>query len=694
MVETAERRVQRGRTYAIVDEVDNILIDEARTPLIISGPAREQSQEYRRFAQLAKRLSPDLHFEIEDKRKTIVLTEEGIAAVEKELSVENLYAPENDVLSHFTENAIRAQHIYAKDREYVVQGKDVILVDEFTGRLMTGRRFSDGMHQALEAKEGVTVQRESNTYATITLQNYFRMYSKLAGMTGTATTEAEELDKIYKLEVVEIPTNRDTQRVDRGDYIYMTEEAKWNAIAERISELHHDGRPVLVGTTSIDKSELLGELLKKKRIPHNVLNAKQHEREASVVAEAGKAGSVTVATNMAGRGTDIILGGNPDVAVASEAGWQSDHDTIIEKGGLFVLGTERHESRRIDNQLRGRCGRQGDPGETQFFLSTEDDIVRRFGGDRIRGAMNLFRWEAHVPIENKMVSKSVETAQTKVEAQNFEIRKYLVDYDDVVNTQRDIIYQLRDKVIDGEDLRPTITEYLELEVRLIVQDRITGENENYDVEGLYRELLTVFPTTEGFPVKDDVFEMRPDEAEEAFVDVVETIYDKRTSEFGGDMLNKLERAIMLRTIDEHWVEHLTSMDNMRQGIGLEAAGQRDPLVAYKRNAFQMFTSLDATIKSTIARTIFRVALTQQPAPTQTVEVNTTKVDADVSMQKANAIANQKSVMANINSGHGGQVGGTSLAQVPTHTPDGRKLTRSERRKMERAQRKQAKQAGE
>jgi len=694
MVEEADRRVQRGRIYAIVDEVDNILIDEARTPLIISGPAREQSQEYRRFAQLAKRLNPDLHFEIEDKRKTIVLTEEGIAAVEKELKVENLYAPENDVLSHFTENAIRAQHVYAKDREYVVDGKDVVLVDEFTGRLMTGRRFSDGMHQALEAKEGVTVQRESNTYATITLQNYFRMYEKLAGMTGTATTEAEELDKIYKLEVVEIPTNRDTQRIDRGDYIYMTEEAKWEAIAERITELHHDGRPVLIGTTSIDKSELLGELLKKKRIPHNVLNAKQHEREANVVAEAGKAGAVTVATNMAGRGTDIILGGNPDVTVASEAGWQSDHDMIIQKGGLFVLGTERHESRRIDNQLRGRCGRQGDPGETQFFLSTEDDIVRRFGGDRIRGAMNLFRWEAHVPIENKMVSKSVETAQTKVEAQNFEIRKYLVDYDDVVNTQRDIIYQLRDKVIDGEDLRPTITEYLEEEVRMIVLDRIAGENENYDVDGLYRELLMVFPTIEGFPAKDDVWDMRPDEAEQVFVDVVETIYDKRTSEFGGDLLNKLERAIMLRTIDEHWVEHLTSMDNMRQGIGLEAAGQRDPLVAYKRNAFQMFTSLDATIKSTIAKTIFRVALTQQPPPTQTVEVNATKVDADVSTQRANAVANQKSVMASVNSGHGGQAGGTSLAQVPTHTPDGRKLTRAERRKMERAQRKQVKQSSE
>ena len=692
MVEESNRRVQRGRAYAIVDEVDNILIDEARTPLIISGPAREQGQEYRKFAVLAKRLTPDVHFEIEDKRKTIVLSDEGIAAVERELKVENLYAPENDVLSHFTENAIRAQHIYAKDREYVVQGQDVVLVDEFTGRLMTGRRFSDGLHQALEAKEGVQVQRESNTYATITLQNYFRMYEKLAGMTGTATTEAEELHKIYKLEVVEIPTNRETQRIDRGDYIYMTETAKWDAIAERISELHHDGRPVLVGTTSIDKSELLGDLLKKKHIPHNVLNAKQHEREAHVVAEAGKAGAVTVATNMAGRGTDIILGGNPDVTTPSEAGWDADHDTIIQKGGLFVLGTERHESRRIDNQLRGRCGRQGDPGETQFFLSTEDDIVRRFGGDRIRGAMSLFRWEADVPIENKMVSKSVETAQTKVEAQNFEIRKYLVDYDDVVNTQRDVIYQLRDKIIDGEDLRPTITEYLEEEVRLIVADRINGGSENYDVDGLYRELMLVFPTLDGFPAKEDVFEMRPEEAEETFMALVDTIYDKRTEEFGAELLHKLERTIMLRTIDEHWVEHLTSMDNMRQGIGLEAAGQRDPLVAYKRQAFQMFTSLDQTIKSTVARTIFRVALTQQPPPSAAPVTTANKAEADVSTQKANALANQRSIMASVNSGHGtGQQGGNSLAQVPTHTPDGRKMTRAERRKIERLQRKQAKQ---
>jgi len=691
MVDDADRRVQRGRVYAIVDEVDNILIDEARTPLIISGPARDQGQEYRKFAQLARKLRPDEHFEIEEKRKTIVLHEEGIERVEQELKIENLYSHDNNVLSHFVENAIRAEHVYEKNREYVVQNNEVVIVDEFTGRLMTGRRFSDGLHQALEAKEGVRVQRESNTYATITLQNYFRMYEKLAGMTGTAQTEAEELDKIYKLEVVEIPTNKEVQRIDHGDFIFMTEEAKWNAIAEKISELHQGGRPVLVGTTTIDKSELLAGLLKQRNIPHNVLNAKQHEREANIVAEAGKAGAVTVATNMAGRGTDIILGGNPDVTKASENGWQVDHDTILGKGGLFVLGTERHESRRIDNQLRGRCGRQGDPGETQFYLSTEDDIVRRFGGDRIRGAMNLFRWEADVPIENKMVSRSVESAQTKVEGQNFEIRKYLVDYDDVVNTQRDVIYKLRDRIIDGEDLRPTISEYVENEVRAIVADRINGGPENYDVEGLRREMLQVFPVEDGFPSDDDIFEMRPDEVEEIFVDLVDTTYDKRSEEFGEELLHKLETTIMLRTIDENWVEHLTSMDNMRQGIGLEAAGQRDPLVAYKRQGFEMFHMLDSTIKSNVARTIFRVAMVQQSAPAP--EMSATKADAAPSTQKANAVANQQSVMANVNAGHGDQqtAGGGSLAQVPTHAPDGRKLTRSERRKLERLQRKQAKQ---
>ncbi|MBG82690.1 MAG: preprotein translocase subunit SecA [Chloroflexi bacterium] len=693
MVEDADRRVQRGRSYAIVDEVDSILIDEARTPLIISGPAKEQGQEYRRFAMIAKRLKPDVHFEIEEKRKTIVLTEEGIEAVEKNLKIENLYDVENDVLSHFTENAIRAEHVYSRDREYVVQNQEVVIVDEFTGRLMSGRRFSDGLHQALEAKEGVRVQRESNTYATITLQNYFRMYQKLAGMTGTAATEAEELDKIYKLEVVEIPTNRPTQRIDHGDFIFMTEDAKWGAIASRIEELHTEGRPVLVGTTSIDKSELLGSLLKKRGIPHNVLNAKQHEREANVVAEAGKAGAVTVATNMAGRGTDIILGGNPDSTKSSELGWDEDHNSIVSKGGLFVLGTERHESRRIDNQLRGRCGRQGDPGETQFYLSTEDDIVRRFGGDRIRGAMNLFRWEVDVPIENKMVSRSVETAQTKVEAQNFEIRKYLVDYDDVVNTQRAVIYKLRDRIIDGEDLRPTISEYLVEEVRVIVNERINGGVENYDVDGLYRDLMMVFPTFDDFPDKDAVYDLRPEEVVDTFLGLIEKIYDKRTEEFGVEFLHRLERMIMLRTIDEHWVDHLTSMDNMRQGIGLEAAGQRDPLVAYKRQAFQMFTALDETIKSAVARTIFRVALSQQPSHGQPLGTNAVKSDASqVSTQKASAFANQRSVMAKVNADHGdGKNDAGSLSSVPAHSPDGRKMTRAERRKIERLQRKQAKQ---
>ena len=695
MVDEASRRVHRRRSYAIVDEVDNILIDEARTPLIISGPAREQSQEYRRFAHLAKKLTQNVHFEIEEKRKTIVITDEGIAEIEKALKVENLYSPENDVLSHFTENAIRAQYVYDRDTEYVVQNGEVVIVDEFTGRLMSGRRFSDGLHQALEAKEGVTVQRESNTYATVTLQNYFRMYDKLSGMTGTAATEAEELNKIYKLEVVEIPTNRPNKRIDHGDYIFMTESAKWKAIADRISELHDAGRPVLVGTTSIDRSELLADLLRRKNVAHNVLNAKQHEQEANVVAEAGKLGAVTVATNMAGRGTDIILGGNPDVTVASDSGWQSDHDVIVKKGGLFVLGTERHESRRIDNQLRGRCGRQGDPGETQFYLSTEDDIVRRFGGDRIRGAMNMFRWEEDVPIENKMVSKSVESAQTKVEGQNFEIRKYLVDYDDVVNKQRDVIYRLRDKVIDGEDLRPTISEYIEAETRAIVTERISGDAESYDVSGLFRELMTVFPTRDDFASENDIYAMRPEEVEDFFVGLIDKIYDNRKEEFGEELLHRLERTIMLRTIDEHWVEHLTSMDNMRQGIGLEAAGQRDPLVAYKRQAFQMFTALDVTIKSAVAKTIFRVAMTQQPArQRQRAGMKATKADADVSTQLSNSIAGQKSIMASVNAAHGGQqANGSSLSQVPTHTPDGRKMTRAERRKIERLQRKQAKHSG-
>jgi preprotein translocase subunit SecA len=615
MVDDTSRMVQRNLAYAIVDEVDNILIDEARTPLIISGPARDSGSEYRRFAQLARRLAAGQHFTIEEKHRQISLTAEGIAHVEKLLNVENLYDPEHQALTHFVENAVRAEALYQKDREYVVRDGEVIIVDEFTGRLMTGRRWSDGLHQAVEAKEGVEVRRESITYATITLQNYFRMYHKLAGMTGTAATEAEEFFKIYKLEVVQVPTNRDMVREDHADLIYKTEQAKWDAAAARILELHRAGRPVLVGTTSIEKSEKLSGLLQTRGVPHEVLNAKQHEREAHIVAQAGRPGAVTVATNMAGRGTDIILGGNPDALQMPRDEWQKEHDKVVAVGGLFVLGTERHEARRIDNQLRGRSGRQGDPGATQFYISTEDDLIKRFGGDRIRGAMNLLGWEDDVPIENRMVSKSVEAAQSRVEGHHFEVRKHLVDYDDVVNTHRDVIYKLRRKVLAGEDLRPIILEYVDKELQAIVAERLQGDSSNWDVPGFQKELRSLFPSLEVLQTEDDVLALRSEEIDEELAAYTRDLYDRRTQEFGAETMHSLERAIMLRTLDSEWVEHLTSIENMRQGIGLEAVGQRDPLVQYKRLAYELFQGLVSRIESNVARTIFRVALAQpQPQP--------------------------------------------------------------------------------
>jgi preprotein translocase subunit SecA len=619
MVDDAARMVQRGQWYAIVDEVDNILIDEARTPLIISGPARDSGSEYRRFAMLARRLNRGEHFEVDEKQRQISLTQEGIGTVEKLLNVENLYDPQHQALTHFVENAVRAEALYAKDKDYVVQDGEVIIVDEFTGRLMTGRRWSDGLHQAVEAKEGVEVRRETITYATITLQNYFRMYRKLAGMTGTAATEAEEFFKIYKLEVVQVPTNREMVRGDRPDLIYKTEASKWDATAEKIGELHKAGRPVLVGTTSIEKSERLSALLKKRGVPHEVLNAKQHEREAHIVAQAGRSGVVTVATNMAGRGTDIILGGNPEALKMSGEEWQAEHERVVGLGGLFVLGTERHEARRIDNQLRGRSGRQGDPGETQFFVSTEDDLIKRFGGDRIRGAMNLFGWEDDVPIENKMVSRSVEAAQSRVEGHHFEVRKHLVDYDDVVNTHREVIYRLRRKVLEGEDLRPVITEYVEKEIGDIVSDRLQGEPSTWDTEGFFKELKTLFPSTDAFNGPDELTGMSAQDVADRLADYAQESYDRRTEEFTPEVMKQLERAIMLRTIDSEWVEHLTSMENFRQGIGLEAVGQRDPLVQYKRQAFEMFEGLVSRVESQVARTIFRVALAKpQAVPAQRV----------------------------------------------------------------------------
>ena len=471
MAQEKNEKVQKNLTFAIVDEVDNILIDEARTPLIISGPAPDKTQDYKRFSSIASKLKLEEDYQIDAKRQSIALTEKGIDKVEKQLSVENLYSEENQIYSHLLENSIKAENFYIKNQQYVVRDSEIIIVDEFTGRLMEGRRYSDGLHQALEAKESVSINRESVTYATITLQNYFRLYEKLSGMTGTAATEAEEFKKIYELEVLEIPTNKPSLRDDLADQIYMTEEAKWRAVSNKIKDLNHQGSPVLVGTTTIEKSEYLSKLLKSNGIKCNVLNAKQHESEASIISQAGAPFSVTVSTNMAGRGTDIILGGNPD-NYKSENEWKSNHDKVINSGGLYVIGTERHESRRIDNQLRGRSGRQGDPGTTQFYISTEDSLVKRFGGDRIKSAMSAFNWDENEAVENKMISRSIESAQSKVEAYHFEIRKTLVDYDDVMNTQRDVIYKLRDKGLFGDNLDDDIHNYLEEEVESFF--------ENYD----------------------------------------------------------------------------------------------------------------------------------------------------------------------------------------------------------------------
>ena len=470
MSSAVEGRVQRPLAYAIVDEVDNILIDEARTPLIISGPADMSAREYQRFSRVVPSLDMDVDYTIDEKHKSVALTNDGITKLEQLLNITNLYGQENFGVVHQLENALKAQTLFIRDKEYVVQEGQVIIVDEFTGRMMEGRRFSDGLHQALEAKESVKIQAESITYATITLQNYFRLYKKLSGMTGTAETEAEEFFKIYKQEVVVVPTNQPMVRDDQSDLVYRDQKAKYNAVVEEIEERHKQGQPVLVGTTDIDLSEMLSEMLKRRGVPHDVLNAKQHDREASIVAQAGKPGAVTVATNMAGRGTDIVLGGNPDVGDQSPEEWQREHDQVVASGGLRIIGTERHEARRIDNQLRGRAGRQGDPGSSRFYVALDDELMRRFGGDRIRAVMDWAGIDESVAIENKMINKSIENAQVKVEAHHFDMRKHLVEYDDVVNTHRDVIYAERDKILAGADLRANIEEMVDSELSAIGEE--------------------------------------------------------------------------------------------------------------------------------------------------------------------------------------------------------------------------------
>ena len=710
MVARSEERVQKKLAYAIVDEVDNILIDEARTPLLISGPGIDTGRNYSRFAALAQRLQPETDFEVDLKRRNASLTEIGSEKAEKILGVKTLYSEtgQDHDLPHLVENAIRAQHLYNKDREYVVRDGEIVLVDEFTGRLMEGRRFSDGLHQALEAKERVQVKAESATYATITLQNYFRMYNKLSGMTGTAATEAEEFSKIYKLEVLEIPTNQDDRRIDQQDLIFMTEKAKWNAAADKINEVSAAGRPVLVGTTTIEKSQIIATLLKKRNVKHRVLNAKEHEAESHVIAQAGSPGAVTVATNMAGRGTDIILGGNPESnndnqkqSKSSQNGhnssndnhniWQQQHDSVVDKGGLFVLGTERHESRRIDNQLRGRCARQGDPGETQFLLSVEDELVRRFGGDRIKSTLEMFKWEEDVPVENSVLVKSVENAQQKVEGINFEIRKQLVEYDDVANTQRDVVYKMRDRIVDGGDFREEINGYIKNAMSNAVNSFLDGDATVWDIQGFQREIRRFFPITDIFTSEQDFTEKSQADIELELHQYVDKLYEQREAMFGDENLKMIEHSVLLRVLDRHWVQHLTSMENMRQSIGLQAVGQRDPLVQYRTMSYQMFTEMNEEIRNEVARTIFHLAPNIPPSTSQFANQESTplKADAIAAAQRiAIAQAAQQSVMSSANqTTQTASAPAVATIDAPTHAPDGRRLSRKERRAIERQNKK-------
>ena len=609
----SSQQVQSNRNYAIVDEVDNILIDEARTPLIISGPAEEPMQLYTTFAKMVPRLTEgeDQDYTIDDKGRNVSLTQQGMSKMEQWTKVGNLYDPDNYHMIHYIENALTAHVLKKRDKDYVVRDGEVVIVDEFTGRLQTGRRWADGLHQAVESKEGLRVQRESITYATITLQNYFRLYSKLAGMTGTAATEAEEFYKIYKLEVVSVPTNKPMLRDELPERVYQTEAARWKAVVEEIEELNRNGRPVLVGTTSIEKSEKLSEMLDKRGLRHQVLNAKMHEKEAAIIAQAGRPGAITVATNMAGRGTDIILGGNPEASSIPQAQWQRDHQQVLEMGGLHVIGTEHHEARRIDNQLRGRTGRQGDPGSSRFYTSLEDDLMRRFGGDRIKGLLNAMKVDIDTPIENKLVTKSIGGAQVKVEAYHFDIRKHLLDYDDVLNRHREVIYSERRKVLSGADLRENILgSVVRTELSELVNRHMSARDmEDRNYAGLLAELRVVFPNLPpDLDSEEALQELSPADVEELLLEHADQSYADREEQMSGEHMRILERLLMLRSIDVHWVHHLTAMEGLRQGVGLHAVGQRDPLIMYKTQGHRMFQDMLQKVQSDVARSVYQASL--------------------------------------------------------------------------------------
>ncbi len=644
MVDELEGRVQRERAYAIVDEVDNILIDEARTPLIISGQAEESADLYFSFARLVPRLKPRPEGEeeggdyfIDLKDKAVSPTEEGIDKIEQLLGVANLYDADPRLARHF-DSALKAHALYKRDRDYIVDNGEIVIVDEFTGRKMPGRRWSEGLHQAVEAKEGLRVQRESRTLATITFQNYFRLYDKLAGMTGTAMTEAEEFSKIYGLEVVAIPTHRPMIRDDYPDLVFKNEVSKFNAVIDEIEEMTKAGRPILVGTVSVEKSEVLGTLLKRRGIKHEVLNAKFHEREAGIVAQAGHSGNVTIATNMAGRGTDIVLGGNPagmasdilhkrdlnpaevdketyDAALAeAKTITEVDHEAVVAAGGLHIIGTERHDSRRIDNQLRGRSGRQGDPGSSRFYLSLEDDLMKRFASERVAGLMERMGLEDDVAIESRLVSKTIESAQTRVEGFNFDIRKRVVEFDDVINRQRETIYAERDKVLRNEDLTETVRGFLDAEVEALADQFLAGLSPTeWNLEALSNALRAM--GLEGEATSEEALDeaaMSRDDLIAYMRDLADARLEAREQENGEEVWSQVERFVLLRTIDSLWVEHLTEIDDMRRGIGLRGYAQQDPLNEFRKEAYRLYEELSGLIRRQVATTIFRVTVKREP----------------------------------------------------------------------------------
>ncbi|CAB4770725.1 unannotated protein [freshwater metagenome] len=661
MAWTLEDCVQRDHFFAVVDEVDSILIDEARTPLIISGPADKATKWYVEFANIADKLQRDTHYEVDEKKKTIGILEDGVSKVEELLKIENLYEAANTTLIGYLNNSVRAKELFKRDKDYVVMNGELLIVDEHTGRMLAGRRYSDGLHQALEAKERIDIKDENQTLATITLQNYFRLYKTISGMTGTAMTEASEFYQIYKLGVVPIPTNRPMQRIDQADLVYKTELGKFMAVTKDIVERHRKGQPVLVGTVSVEKSEELSALLKKSGIPHEVLNAKHHEREASIIARAGVSGAVTVATNMAGRGTDIMLGGNPefmadfelqrrglspvDNATEYEAAWPDEiakqkaavakgHEEVVALGGLYVLGTERHESRRIDNQLRGRSGRQGDPGESRFYLSLQDELMRRFNSGLVERFLSAAGLPDDSPIESKMVSNAIRSAQTQVEAQNFEIRKNVLKYDDVMNRQREVIYGERRLVLEGEDISPQVQTFVaDTLVAYVNAETTQGFGEDWDLERLWQALKLVYPIS--FSPEDLIAKVGSSSALDSdyltaqILEDATVAYEKRQSDLGTDVMRELERKVLLSVLDRKWREHLYEMDYLQEGIGLRAMAQRDPLVEYQREGYELFSAMMDGIKEELASLVFNVQVTVEGDGSQVKAAGISEKPSDV-----------------------------------------------------------------